>query len=106
MAMKENAVIVTTVHKNVTVPQKELDKLPCCPICGKKAYLHGDTVMGFWFGWSVGCPSYCLNDGIHGHDDSTPRKERLFRCGFASKKTAIAWWKRRVAREKEKVKGQ
>jgi len=50
--------------------------LPPCPICGKKAYLHHDIVDGFDFGWDAGCPSFCLNDGVHGitksHDPEAP----------------------------------
>lgn len=80
-------------------PEKMVNRLPRCPVCGAKAFLHGDTVQGFWFGWSVGCPNYRLNDGIHGHDDNTPRSKRLVRLGFATKEKAATWWRRRVRKE-------
>lgn len=41
-------------------------RMPPCPICGKKAYLDHSIVDGFDFGWDAGCPSYCLDDGVHG----------------------------------------
>lgn len=41
-------------------------ELKPCPVCGSKAFLSNDVVDGFWFGWSVGCPRYCVCDGIHG----------------------------------------
>lgn len=44
--------------------------LPPCPICGKKAFLSHDTIDGFDMGWSAGCLSYCLNDGVHGITES------------------------------------
>lgn len=72
--------------------------LPPCPVCGAEAYIHSDTVDGFWFGWSVGCPRFCLNDGIHGQDENTPREEHLAAHGFSDKKSAKKWWKRRVER--------
>lgn len=41
-------------------------QMPPCPICGKKAYLDHSIVDGFDWGWDVGCPVFCLDDGIHG----------------------------------------
>lgn len=84
-------------HNDESVPKETVDKLPKCPVCGAKAYLHGITVDGFWFGWSVGCPRYCLNDGIHGHDYDTPKKKHLAKHGFSTKETAIKWWRKRVS---------
>jgi hypothetical protein len=37
-----------------------------CPICGAKAFVKHDVVDGFEFGWSVGCPRFCRDDGVHG----------------------------------------
>ena len=52
-------------------------RMPPCPICGKKAFLSHDIVDGFDFGWSAGCPSYCLDDGVHGisepYDPDAPK---------------------------------
>ena len=46
------------------------EKMPRCPICGKKAYLDHSIVNGFDFGYDAGCPSFCLNDGVHGISES------------------------------------
>lgn len=67
-----------------------------CSECGAKAFLHEDVVDGFWFGWSVGCPKFCLNDGIHGYDINTPREKRLVELGFTTKEEAVEWWEKRV----------
>ncbi|MCX4355871.1 MAG: hypothetical protein OSJ43_06555 [Oscillospiraceae bacterium] len=85
-------------RKDEHASEKMLETLPNCPICGAKAYLEGDTVDGFWFGWSVGCPRYCLNDGIHGHNDNTPKRDRLAAHGFSTKYTAKRWWINRIKR--------
>ena len=45
------------------------EKLPPCPICGKKAYLSHDVFDGADYGYSVGCTAFCINDGVHGFDD-------------------------------------
>lgn len=87
---------IVFVRKDEEAPEEMVKQLPNCPVCGAKAYLHGDTVDGFWFGWSIGCPRYCLNDGIHGHDMNTPREEYLAGYGFSTKEEAVEWWKKRV----------
>lgn len=94
---------ILVMRKDEHAPEETLKTLPNCPICGAKAYLNGDTVDGFWFGWSVGCPRYCLNDGIHGHDNSTPSEERLAAHGFDTKEEAVEWWKNRVKMESERT---
>lgn len=71
----------------------EPKELPPCPICGAKAFLHGDTVDGNWMGWSIGCPRYSLNDGVHGA--KTPEEAEgldLSKRGFSSKAAAVRWW--------------
>ncbi len=83
------------IHPNENT-QGQSSELPPCPVCGAKAYIHSDTVDGFWFGWSVGCPRFCLYDGIHGQDENTPREEHLAAHGFPTKKEAAAWWRKRV----------
>ena len=75
------------------------DGLPPCPVCGAKAYLSRDVVDGFFMGFSVGCPQYCLFDGIHGHTFDTPDEDRLSQSHFDTKEEAAMWWKARVARE-------
>lgn len=89
--------------EKLTLPKERVEQLPNCPVCGAKAFIQGNTIDGcYWFGWSVGCPRYCLNDGIHGHDDNTPREEHLTAHGFDTKEQAAAWWKRRVNAERHK----
>lgn len=87
---------IVFVRKDEEAPEEMVKQLPNCPVCGAKAYLQGNTVDGFWFGWSIGCPRYCLNDGIHGHDRNTPQEEYLAEHGFATKEQAVAWWEKRV----------
>lgn len=69
-------------------------EMPQCPICGAKPYISKDIVNGFYFGWSVGCPRYYINDRVHGNP------ERPLTCfNLNSKKECIDWWKRRVKDE-------
>lgn len=74
------------------------DDLPPCPVCGAKAFLSRDVADGFFMGFSVGCPRYCLFDGIHGHTFDTPDDDRLARSCFDTADEAMTWWKKRVAR--------
>lgn len=71
-----------------------------CPICGAKAFISEDIVDGFWFGWSVGCPEYKLDDGIHGLTFDTPEDEverkKLTGFFYRSKERAIEAWNDRV----------
>lgn len=71
-------------------------ELKPCPVCGAKAYLSNDVVDGFWFGYSVGCPRYCLYDGIHGHTFETPEDEHYSKHYFTTKEQAADWWNRRA----------
>ena len=75
-------------------------QLKPCPICGAKAFVSNDVVDGFWFGWSVGCPRYYLDDGIHGLSMDTPREEverkRLTGMNYVTKERAIEAWNDRV----------
>lgn len=87
---------IVFARKDEEAPEEMVKQLPNCPVCGAKAYLQGNTVDGFWLGWSIGCPRYCLNDGIHGHDLNTPQEEYLAEHGFVTKEQAVAWWKKRV----------
>ena len=88
-------------------PSKETDKdklslaeakkkLKPCPICGSKAYISKDIVDGFYFGWSVGCPRFCLNDGIHGIDENAPREKYLSILYLDSANECVEKWNRRV----------
>ena len=72
-------------------------ELKPCPICGAKAFLSRDIVDGFFFGFSVGCPRYCIGDGIHGVDTFEENEKRsLAMYGFFSKEEAEEWWNRRA----------
>jgi hypothetical protein len=42
-----------------------MTKISNCPICGANAYLMKDIVDGYYFGWSIGCTRYRLNDKLH-----------------------------------------
>ena len=56
-------------------------KMSPCPICGRKAFIMHDIVDGFEFGYSAGCPAFCLDDGIHGisesFDENAPRVDGI-----------------------------
>ena len=73
-------------------------ELKPCPVCGAKAVLSHDVVDGFDFGYSVGCPRYCIGDDIHGVDtfeqsEELSRKGRnLSEFGFFSAEAAEKWW--------------
>lgn len=72
-------------------------ELKPCPVCGAKAFLQRDVVDGFFFGYSVGCPHYCIGDGIHGIETDEEHKNRRYtEFGFFSKEEAAEWWNRRV----------
>ena len=70
---------------------KELEKqMPPCPICGKKAYLEHDVVDGYDFGYSAGCPSFKLNDGVHGITESfDPKAPRSY--GYSAEQAFNNW---------------
>lgn len=74
---EENVVYLLTKVKEEKAPSKLEEKMPPCPICGRKAFLSHDVVDGFDFGYSGGCASFCLYDGVHGitdrHDPEAPR---------------------------------
>lgn len=78
------------------------NRLHLCPICGAKAFVSHDVVDGFDFGWSVGCPRACIEDGIHGFDDyESFQKARLTMFCFNSKEQAIEKWNKRCEEERE-----
>ena len=56
-------VFILRKHKEKQIKYDQA--LPPCPICGSKAFIQHDVVDGFEFGYSVGCPRACINDGIH-----------------------------------------
>lgn len=72
------------------------NKLKPCPICGAKAYISKDIVDGFYFGWSVGCPRFCFNDGIHGIDENAPKEKHLSIFCLNSANECVEKWNRKV----------
>lgn len=72
------------------------DRLLPCPICGRKAFVMHDVVDGFEFGWSVGCPAFKLNDGIHGISEGTPSEISPIIHMMVSREDAIKAWNFRV----------
>ena len=95
-------VYITRIHKEEEIQKSYKDRLARCPICGSKAFLNKDVVDGFYFGYSVGCPRYCFNDGIHGQDENTTENEHLTIFGLNSKEECVEKWNERV----EYVKGR
>ena len=68
-----------------------------CPVCGAKAFISRDVIDGFDFGWSVGCPRFCIVDGVHGIDTrEDAEKCGLTGFGFFSKNEATEWWNGRT----------
>lgn len=74
------------------------EKLMNCPICKSKAYISKDIIDGFYFGWSVGCPRFCLNDGIHGVDEESPKEKHLSILGLDSAKECVELWNKKCSR--------
>lgn len=74
-----------------------MSELKPCPVCGAKAFLHRDAPDGFYMGYSVGCPRFRADDGIHGwsYNDPEERKLTIFFCD--SKNDAIEKWNRKVS---------
>lgn len=50
-------ILIAREDDNTDYSEKDMPK---CPICGAKPYISKDIVDGFYFGWSVGCPRFCL----------------------------------------------
>lgn len=93
-------VYITIVHEitekdNLTI-KKAKERLKKCPICGAKAYISKDIVDGFYFGWSVGCPRFCFNDGIHGIDENTPTEKCLSIMNLDSAEECVESWNKKV----------
>ena len=76
--------------------KKAMTMLEDCPICGSHAYISKDVVDGFYFGYSVGCPRFCMNDGIHGVTDDMPESTHLSLHCLDSVEECIAKWNRRA----------
>lgn len=77
-------------------------RLSPCPICGAKAYISKDIVDGFYFGWSVGCPRFCFNDGIHGINENSPEEDHLSIMCLDSASECVDKWNKKVEKIKAK----
>ena len=84
-----------TKEDKLTIKEAKAKLLPC-PICGSKAYSSKDIVDGFYFGWSVGCPRFCINDGIHNIDQDTPEEKHLSVFGLNSAEECVKYWNEKV----------
>lgn len=71
-------------------------ELKRCPVCGAKAFIRRDAPDGFYMGYSVGCPRFCSDDGIHGWKIGDSDDKRLTMFGFNSRKEAIEAWNKKV----------
>ena len=87
---EENVVYVLTKAKEEKAPSKLKEKMPRCPICGKKTFLSHDVVDGYDFGYSGGCVSFRLYDGVHGITDSDDPEAPRCR-GYSSKEVSDKW---------------
>lgn len=75
-----------------------------CPLCGRKAYLSHDIVDGYDMGYSIGCPGYCLNDGVHGISTFEEDEKRGYaQSGFFRREDAEDWWKNRILRYEQEA---
>ena len=77
--------------------REKLVELKSCPVCGAKAYISSAAPDGYFMGWSVGCPRYCIGDSIHGIDTFEEDEKMAFALhGFFTVKEAIEAWNRRA----------
>jgi hypothetical protein len=81
---------------------RKKDELEPCPVCGAKAYISSAAPDGFFMGWSVGCPRYCVGDGIHGIDTfEEDEKRALALHGFFTREEAIEARNRRADNDRK-----
>ena len=66
-----------------------MEKILDCPICGGKTVVDCAKPDGFFMGWSIGCPRYRLNDGIH--------IKRMAFHNISTKDKAIEIWNKYVS---------
>lgn len=92
------AVYITPQH-NPDNTDYAKDTMQRCPICGAKPFVSRDIVDGYYFGWSVGCPRFRINDGIHGYTFESPEEDKLTCFGLPSKEECDEWWNKRVERQ-------
>ena len=88
--MSEHVVHILTSVKKEQTPKELKEKMPPCPICGKKAYLLHDVVDGYDFGYLGGCASFRLYDGVHGITDIDDPEAPRFR-GYSFKEVYDKW---------------
>lgn len=101
-----NEVHIIRVHEvtekdNLTIKEAK-GQLKKCPICGAKAYISKDIVDGFYFGWSVGCPRFRFDDGIHGINENSPEEDHLSIMCLDSASECVDKWNKKVEKIKAK----
>ena len=99
-------IFITRTHKvtdsdKMSISTAKRYLLPC-PVCGAKAYLSKDIVDGFYMGWSVGCPKFCFNDGIHGIDQNSPEDKYLTIFCLDSAQECVEKWNEKATNYFEK----
>lgn len=80
-------------------------QMPPCPICGKKAYLMHMFCDEFDFGYSAGCPSYRLEDGVHGISECFDPKAPMV-DGYSAEEAMKRWIAYCERSENEKTKAE
>lgn len=87
---KENDLVARSFFKQLIEKQPTISwpELFDCPECGSHAFIKHDIVDGYDLGWSVGCPRYHLNDGVH------ERRMAMYIC--ATREDAVQTWNRYV----------
>ena len=88
--MSEHVVYILAPVKKEQTPKELKEKMPRCPICGKAAFLSHDVIDGFDMGFSGGCASFCLKDGVHGIESSDDPKAPRF-TGYSFKEVYDKW---------------
>lgn len=67
-----------------------------CPVCGARAFVRKAAPDGCFMGWSVGCPRYSVNDGVHRICNQFTHEKRGYSMhGFTTKEGAVKAWNRR-----------
>ena len=94
-------VYITRAHEPQPT-EYDCSNIPPCPCCGSKAYISKDVADGFYFGWSVGCPRFRHNDGIHGTNYDTPEEDLYAIHGLDSRTECVEKWNERVKQLKGK----
>lgn len=82
--------------------REALPLLKKCPACGSKACMSHITIPEGDFGISVGCPRFCMEDGIHKYNRNSNKEDALRIHYVFSVESAIELWNERVEKWKNK----